>query len=531
MGERALLLETDGSSSALAVLEHCRHHPMDHQVELIPGAASVLVTFSRSLDSWEPLKSIPGPPPAWERDLPDGDEVSIDVVYDGADLDEVGALTGLGAGGIVTAHTAAPWRVAFCGFSPGFGYLTGGDPRLVVARRDTPRPEVPAGSVGLAGEYSGVYPSASPGGWRLIGRTDAVLWDLRRDPPALLQPGMRVRFRAVREAVTGSEATGPAEAAASGAAAAQTVPSRLTAYGPAATETRSTERALVVHRPGMQCTVQDLGRTGVARLGVSPSGAADRGAAGRANRIVGNAVDAAVCEILMGGAEFEARGPLLLAVTGADVPIEVDGADGNPAGHGDAGMDRPIAVSSGARVRLGRPARGLRSYLAVRGGIDVPPVLGSRSTDLLAGIGPAPLRAGDVVAIGEGHWGTPHVVPAEALPDTVDLSALPGPQLDWFVPGTLQRICATRWTVSPASNRVGIRLVGPRPERTVTGELPSQGLVRGAVQVPPSGELVVFLADHPVTGGYPVVAVLTDAAADLAAQARPGSTVRLSPAG
>jgi biotin-dependent carboxylase-like uncharacterized protein len=246
----------------------------------------------------------------------------------------------------------------------------------------------------------------------------------------------------------------------------------------------------------------------------------------RANRIVGNAPRAAVLEILLGGAEFEVRGPLLVALTGAAVSVEIRDGDGNTARH-DASGDRPIALQPGSRIRLGRPARGLRSYLAVRGGIDVPPVLDSRATDLLSGIGPAPLRAGDAVPIGEDHWGTPHAVPAEPLPDTVHLTVLPGPQLDWFAPGTLHRICAHDWTVSPASNRVGIRLVGPAPDRTVIDELPSQGLVRGAVQVPPSGELVVFLADHLVTGGYPVVAVLTDAATDLAAQARPGATVRL----
>jgi KipI family sensor histidine kinase inhibitor len=128
----------------------------------------------------------------------DGDEVVIAVTYDGPDLAEVAALTGLGEDEVVAAHTGTTWAVGFGGFAPGFAYLTGGDPRLRVPRRKTPRPEVPAGSVGLAGDFTGVYPRPSPGGWQLIGHTDADLFDVDRNPPALLQPGMRVRFEASR---------------------------------------------------------------------------------------------------------------------------------------------------------------------------------------------------------------------------------------------------------------------------------------------------------------------------------------------
>lgn len=123
--------------------------------------------------------------------------MTIDVVYDGADLDDVARLTGLSAEQVVDAHTAAPLRVGFAGFAPGFAYLIGGDRRLHVPRRAEPRTRVPAGSVGLAGEFSGVYPRETPGGWQLIGHTDAVLWDVERDPPALLVPGTWVRFRAI----------------------------------------------------------------------------------------------------------------------------------------------------------------------------------------------------------------------------------------------------------------------------------------------------------------------------------------------
>jgi biotin-dependent carboxylase-like uncharacterized protein len=483
----------------------------------------------------------------------------LDVVYDGPDLDEVGRLTGLGAAGVVAAHTGTPWRVAFCGFAPGFGYLAGGDPRLRVPRRESPRAEVPSGAVGLAGEYSGVYPRRSPGGWQLIGRTAAGLWDLRHDSPALLRPGMTVRFRPTRPSVTAFSGT----IAAPGAA-----PAPRDDLPPPAPPPIGGAPALMVVRPGMQCTVQDLGRVGYAAMGVGPSGAADRGAAARANSLVGNPADAAVLEILNGGAEFEARADVVVAVTGASAALTCVRA--TPAGAGAAltgvgaatpggaaesfESDGAVALSAGTRLCIDRPRTGLRTYLAVRGGFLAAPVLGSRATDTLAGLGPAPLRAGDVLPVGEtsipaGRFpGNPRFAGLDDAPPAapggerdeptdatdsdpepqVELAIMPGPQRDWLNSDAIAHLSEDTWTVSPASNRVGLRLTGPQLDRARLGELPSQGLVRGAVQVTPSDELVVFLADYPVTGGYPVIAVVTDAAADRAAQLRPGGQVRFA---
>ena len=195
-GDRALLVELDGLDEVLGLDAALRADPLPGVGEVVPAARTLL------------LRLVPGADPAAVRaalgrvrpaagEQGRGDLVEVPVVYDGEDLDEVGRLTGLGAAGVVEAHTAAEWVVAFCGFAPGFGYLTGSDPRLHVPRRDTPRTRVPAGSVALAGEYAGVYPRVSPGGWQLLGRTDLEVWRLDRDPPALLQPGTRVRFVAV----------------------------------------------------------------------------------------------------------------------------------------------------------------------------------------------------------------------------------------------------------------------------------------------------------------------------------------------
>ncbi|KAA1420809.1 allophanate hydrolase subunit 1 [Nocardioides humilatus] len=205
-GDRALLLELPDTAAVVACVDALAVAPdlADLVDDLVPGARTVLVRACPGIDLAALRTRVApelsalemrekGPKVQVQRES-EHPEIQIPVQYDGPDLSHVGELTGLGEAGVVAAHTASPWRVAFGGFAPGFGYLVGGDPRLVVPRRDSPRTRVPAGAVGLAGEFSGVYPRESPGGWQLIGRTDARMWDLDRDPPALLTPGARVRF-------------------------------------------------------------------------------------------------------------------------------------------------------------------------------------------------------------------------------------------------------------------------------------------------------------------------------------------------
>lgn len=288
-------------------------------------------------------------------------------------------------------------------------------------------------------------------------------------------------------------------------------------------------RALVVERVAGLVTVQDLGRPGYAHLGVTRSGAADRRALRLANRLVGNPEHAAALEVLLGGLVLTAPDGAVLALAGAVCPVLVDGRA--------ASVNSVLTVPAGGRVEVGVAQAGLRTVLAVRGGLAVTPTLGSRSTDTLAGLGPAALQPGDVLPIdapgpGAGWPVVDHApVPGPPLPDeVVVLDAVAGPRASWVEAAALQRFWATTWTVGPDSDRVGLRLLGDPLDRArdagLPAELPSEGLVRGAVQVPPSGLPVVFGADHPVTGGYPVVAVLRDAACDLAAQLRPGQPVR-----
>ena len=282
------------------------------------------------------------------------------------------------------------------------------------------------------------------------------------------------------------------------------------------------KRGLVVEQPGPLLTVQDLGRPGLASLGVPESGALDPAALRLANRLVGNEEGRAGLEVTLGQASLRAHGSLVLAVSGAPVPVSVDGR-----AHG---CDISIRVPDGALVELGAPTRGLRSYLAVRGGLERDRVLGSLSTDLLSGLG-APLEEGDELLVGpDPERPVPGVdqVPSHTPTDgVIELRVVPGPRADWFTKRGRRALLETTWTVDQRSNRVGLRLDGPALERKVDDELPSEGTVAGALQVPGNGLPVLFLADHPVTGGYPVIAVVVTEDLSLAAQATPGQGIRL----
>lgn len=526
VGTTAVLAELSGLHDVLALQALLLEHPLPGQVEVLAAAETVMV----KADSPRAARRMAAR--LLELDLavhaqPEGRLVVIEAVYDGEDLADVGRLTGLGAEGVVAAHTGQVWTVAFGGFAPGFGYMVGENQLLEVPRRSSPRTAVPAGSVALAGNYSAVYPRQSPGGWQLIGRTAARMWDLAREQPALAAPGDRVQFRAVRELV---ELSAPEADAANSEA-------------PAARE-QAGRSGLRILSPGLQSLVQDLGRPGYGGLGVSAAGALDRSSLRRANRIVGNEPAAAVVETVAGGLRVQAVGDQVLAVTGApaaltvvtpsDVPAGPEAADADDAGLPERVREVPMATAfallDGETLTLGAPERGFRTYLAIRGGVDAEAVLGSRSTDTMSGIGPAPLAPGQLLAAGAATSsnvvGNPEMQPD--FPDTgvTVLDVVPGPRDDWFGAAALESLCTQDWSVTPRSNRVGMRLDGEPLQRNRDGELASEGTVAGAIQVPPEGQPVLFLADHPITGGYPVIGVVVDHQLDLAAQVPIGGRIR-----
>lgn len=286
--------------------------------------------------------------------------------------------------------------------------------------------------------------------------------------------------------------------------------------------------SLTVTATGPLTTIQDVtGRPGRARLGVGVSGAADRAALRRANRLVGNDESAAGLEATFGGLAFRVTTTTSVAVTGAPAPVWVGERPGD--------VDRAVVVPAGAQLRLGQPPSGLRSYVAVRGGIAVREVLGSRATDTVAGIGPPPVAVGHELPVGPTPpWPVPAVDVAPEVADAAVLRVVLGPRDDWFGAAAVAEFLGSGWTVTEDADRVGIRLDGAELTRAAgreDAELPSEGVIRGSVQVPPSGRPTVFLADHPVTGGYPVIAVVLDADTDRAGQLRPGATLRFRRAG
>ncbi|NUU32221.1 5-oxoprolinase/urea amidolyase family protein [Arthrobacter sp. C9C5] len=507
VGTRAVLAELTGTEGVLALQALLLGRPLPGQLDVLAAAETVMVTA----DSPVAASRIAAQLLQLDLTAPvqrDGGLVVIDTVYDGADLAEVAELTGLGIEGVIAAHCRQQWTVAFAGFAPGFGYLVGENEALNVPRRSSPRTAVPAGAVALAGTYSAVYPRRSPGGWQLIGHTSARMWDLDREQPALAAPGHRIQFRAVRETVALAPEPQPETAA------------------PEVTS------GLRIVSPGLQSLIQDLGRHGHSGLGVSVAGALDRASLRRANRLVGNAPSAAAIETVAGGLKVQAVGDQVLAVAGAPSELAIT-TPGRPDAEPDrrtVPMATPFALLDGETLSIGAPESGFRSYLAVRGGVDAAPVLGSRSTDTMSGIGPAPLTARQLLASGgdseSGVVGHPELQPEFPGTGVTVLDVVPGPRADWFDADALDSLTAQEWQVKPQSNRVGMRLDGTPLQRTRDGELASEGTVAGALQIPPEGLPVLFLADHPITGGYPVIAVVVDSQLDLAAQVPIGGRIR-----
>lgn len=501
-GDRAVLVEAASLAEVLTVHDALVASAPDGVTDLVPAARTVLVRVDPArlgLSAARAWIEQAAAAPATGRDRAAASRVELPIRYDGADLADVAGAVGLGVDELIARHLAARWSVAFTGFAPGFAYLVSEDWGLVVPRRPSPRTRVPAGAVGLAGEFSAAYPRETPGGWQLIGTTPARLFDADADRPALLAPGARVQF--VREERP------------------------VTTLAPPVRVSAPARAALRIVAPGLQATVQDQGRPGHQAEGIGVAGAADRAALRAAHRLVGNDEVAAGIEIALGGFRAVALRDLWIAVTGARGSILRDGRE--------VDHHRAVAWPTGSELHLDGFVEGARAYLAVRGGIAAPLTAGSRATDTLAGIGPAPLRAG--VELGLAGAEAAAIPAIDAFPwrapagDIVDIDLAPGPRADWFTDEARQALFSSDWVVSSDADRVGIRLEGPalaRAGERGTAELPSEGMVAGALQVPPSGRPVILGPDGPVTGGYPVIAVVTDEARDLLGQVVPGIRLR-----
>ncbi|PDT05463.1 urea amidolyase family protein [Rhizobium sp. M1] len=506
-GSHAFLVELDGLEKTLTLLDRLLADRPEGVVELVPAARTVMLRFDPHVTDRARLCAHICALDLGHRSARQGETIEIPVRYDGEDLAEVAEILGWSVDDVIRRHTEATYTVAFTGFAPGFAYMTSDDPDFDLPRRKSPRVRIPAGSVALGGKFGGVYPSDSPGGWQLIGTTPLKMWDIKRPRAALLAPGDRVHFREI----------------AKGALVAAAAVPEPEAVQPAA--------GLFVTRADRPALFQDLGRSGSSDQGVSESGALDRACLMEANRYVGNPRNAAVLEIAFGGFALKVDRPVTLAVTGAPAPLDISTEDGRSVA---APFAQPFALDAGDELTLGFPTEGMRSYIALRGGFAVEPILGSAATDTLAKVGPAPVTAGDVLVPANTPVSAvdPFRHDTRALPragDTVTLDVVLGPRTDWFTAKGIETLTTQMWQVTAESSRVGMRLAGAEPlERKDAAELPSEGTPLGAIQVPHSGQPVLFLADHPLTGGYPVIGVVASHHLDLAGQIPIGANIRFN---
>jgi len=517
LGDRALLIGA-ADPAAGRVLARALQAALAGvgEVEVVCGFAAVAVLLADPDAEMEPVAAAAARVAARHAAAapeaqPVGRRVTIPCTFDGPDLPEVAASLRCAPDAVVAQLTERPLTAAVLGFSPGFAYLDGLPETLrAVPRRAHPRPVVPAGSVALANGHAAVYPAASPGGWQLVGRTGVRLFSPTQPPYALLAPGDEVRL-------TVADPGDPGEPE----------PTAAPAWVPPA----DARPVLEVVAPGLRAVVQDGGRRGVAAVGVPAAGPADPVSFTLANRLVANAPSSGALELTGSGARVRGRTPCHVAVVGAAPEVRLDGA-AVPA-------DRVLPLGEGQVLEVGRLARGCRAYVAVTGGIIGPGPFGSSASDELCGLGAGPLRAGQL--LWAGPWAPPlgdHLesgLASELEPGAiVELRVVPGPHPEWFEPGALERLPSVVFSVERDSNRVGLRLRADggagAPWRTdPRGELDSQGMVTGAVQLPPGGDPVVLMPDHATLGGYPVLAVVATADHGLLGQCAPGTRVRLVP--
>lgn len=478
--------------------------------EIIPSYGSILVIYDKIVISKSALLHRLNE--AWrtasELSLKaTAGTVTIDVVYGdrfGEDLANVSRVTGLSVNDVITLHASSTYTVGAVGFAPGFTYLIGLPSGLATPRRSTPRLVVPAGSVGIGGPQTGVYALPSAGGWNLIGRSPTRLFDPQADPPVRLSLGDEVQFRPVGQAdFSALEAT---------------------------TAMPQGDGPIEVISPGFQTTVQDLGRYGHARYGFATDGAVDRASLVAANRVLGNPDAASCLEIAYQGPLLRFHRRIRFGLAGADLGARLNGRAIRPG--------RPFEVMPNDELSFHRPphSHGARAYLAVYGGFNVPLVMKSASTNLLAAIGGWYGRAllkGDCLSPGQPEIQadpfTPGLVAGSSVDDlTAPFRVQPGPQRDRFSDDTWQKLLSEPFTVSNDANRVGIRLLGESLAPRDGADILSEGIVTGSIQVTGEGQAIVMLSGHATIGGYTKIATVIPQDWDRLGQLSPGDTIRFS---
>ena len=489
--------------------------PFDGYIEAIPTYRSLLVFYEPAKASFESIRAhvqnlaqeLLKTLDASTTQLPTRSH-EVPTVYDGEDLDDVARLAGVTKKDVIRLHSGTEYLVYVVGFTPGFAYMGMTDEKLALGRRASPRTRVPAGAVAIAMGQTGIYPQSTPGGWHLLGRAEhRTMFDVASDPPSRFLPGDRVRFVPVK---------------------------KLPAYEPPSApnpKVPTSSPSLEVEDGGLLTTVQDLGRVGYQRYGVPVAGAVDASALRAANQLVGNELGAAALECTVSGPRLRCLKTTIASVTGADLGAIVE--------RRDLGRWR-VPPSSSFRLRAGNVLTfegrrsGARAYVAFAGGIDVPPVLGSRSTYVIAEMGGyqgRALQAGDGLTLRDAEEiAVGRVSSLKGQPESreadVTLRIVWGPQDDYFTDEGRAKLVTSVYIVGPSSDRMGYRLKGPTLEHKDVQEIISDGMMLGAVQVPPNGLPIVMLADRATTGGYPKIATVVGQDVAKLAQLLPGERVR-----
>jgi KipI family sensor histidine kinase inhibitor len=519
-GDAALLVEwaevidPTVNARAIALAAAIQRMPLSGVRDVVPMYRSVAIHF-------DPLKADPDALRAAIVDLDhvppepvQGSTVDVPITYGGEggpDLAVVAEWARMSPNAVAERHVSREYRVFMLGFFPGFAYLGSVDDEIAAPRRETPRTRVPAGSVGIAGRQTGIYPSEAPGGWQIVGKSPLRTFDPERVPSALLKAGDHVRFVSVPAGDATSEWQGAA---------------RTDRRSAGDSQISDIDRTVTVVRPGLLTTVQDQGRWGHQSSGVPVSGALDVVSHRLANLLVGNAADAATLEVTLAGPELRIDRAARVAVAGADLQAALDGAVIPP------GVSRQCRA--GSVLRFGERAWGARAYVAFDGGIDTPVVLGSRATHVgaaLGGFGGRALAAGDRVRIGPAAASQTSRINADRpirIAGGARLRVLPGPQDDFFAESAFAVLEGTRFVVTPQSNRMGYRLSGAVIPRASDREMISDAAFAGGIQIPASGQPILLMSDRQTTGGYPQLAIVITADLPMAGQLAPGDWVEFT---
>jgi KipI family sensor histidine kinase inhibitor len=546
-GDRGLVVEF-GTAVDVAINNQVRALALTLEAARIPGLQALVPTYRSLGIQYDPARltgeelrgRIEAALSALDPgQLPAPKVVRLPTCYGGEfgpDLPFVAEHTMLSEAEVVQLHSQTPYHVHMIGFTAGFAYLGGLPEKLHTPRLPSPRTKTPRGAVGIGGSQTGAYSAETPGGWRLIGRTPVSLFDPTQDPPTPMVAGDTVQFdpvsreeydRLERE-YRGDTQEGQSGNHATGQLGLTRLPAHPFPHSP--TSTLAPREAFEILRAGLLTTVQDRGRPGCQKFGVTASGAMDEVALRVGNILVGNSQGAAGLEISFVGPQIRILADVVLALTGAEMEADLDGQP--------VPWYQAFPARAGQLLDIRHCRRGMRGYLAVGGGLEVPVRLGSRSTSLAAGFGGLegrPLRDGDLLKVGPvvglpargaGRGAPRSWLPSFEVPQTIRVVF--GPQAEAFSEAGRHTFLASVYEVSPSSDRMGCRLEGPAIEHVGAADIISDWIPPGGIQVPGNGKPIVLLADRQTTGGYTKIATVIGPDLPKLAQLRPGDALRFT---